>query len=322
MKLKERGFLAFILFTCISSAQTGVTLVDAGYSDPTFVNIAPGQVTTLFVTGATTILPPQATIQRATQVPWPTILAGFSVSIAQHPGNTESLPIYSVEQTNNCFAVTIPVPECIVTAISVQVPFDVIPPEEIASFGRFTTIAISEGGTPSKSFNVNLLPQNFHILRTCDTTMANRVAAIFPIACSDVVAHADGSLVTASSPAKIGEEVVMYAFGLGATSPTITAGQPAPVPAPTANGNFGISFAYSGEGVPSLQERPSLTPNPVFVGLTPGQVGLYQVNFIVESPAAPPMDCSGPDQANLSAQLFTSGSIATARICVATGSAQ
>ena len=112
----------------------------------------------------------------------------------------------------------------------------------------------------------------------------------------------------------------MYAFGLGATSPTITAGQPAPVPAPTANGNFGISFAYSGEGVPSLQEKPIQGLNPVFVGLTPGQVGLYQVNFIVEPPAAPPMDCSGPDQANLSVQLFTAASVATARICVDAGS--
>ena len=321
MRSQKSTFLAFVVFSSVVSAQTGVTLVDAGYSDPTFVNMAPGQVTTLFVTGATTIFPPEATIQRANQVPWPMTLAGFSASIAQHPGNTEALPIYSVEQTNNCWEVTTPLPECIVTAISVQVPYDVIPPEEIASFGRFTTIAISEGGTPSKSFNVNLLPQNFHVLRTCDTTMANRVAAIFPIACSDVVAHADGSLVTASSPAKIGEEVVMYAFGLGPTSPAIPAGQPAPVPAPTVIGNdFGITFAYSGEGVPSLQERPIQASNPLFVGLTPGQVGLYQVNFIVEPPAATPTDCSGPDQANLSVQLFTSASIATARICVDAGS--
>jgi uncharacterized protein (TIGR03437 family) len=109
----------------------------------------------------------------------------------------------------------------------------------------------------------------------------------------------------------------MYAFGLGSTSPQVSAGQATPSPAPTANGQFTVSFSYTGAAL-SLRGSHFPVANPAFVGLTPGQVGLYQVNFVIQPPMGVPSACDGPDQANLRVTLFSnqSPSFDTARICV------
>jgi uncharacterized protein (TIGR03437 family) len=76
------------------------------------------------------------------------------------------------------------------------------------------------------------------------------------------------NLVTASAPARIGDVIVSYGAGLGATTPSVPTGQPAPTPAPTTN------------------VMPTVTVNGVsatvsFSGLTPGLVDEYQVNFTI-----------------------------------------
>jgi uncharacterized protein (TIGR03437 family) len=302
-------------------AQTGITLVGAGYFDPRLIlRIAPGQVMTFLFSGAKTILPPGALAQRATQVPLPTALAGFSATISQvPPSKVEPLPIFSVQQVNNCLPADVSSPDCVVTALTVQIPFGLFSDYGRGSpFVHVTTVVISDGTDASKSFIVLVLPQNFHILTMCDTTMANPLQPDFLVACSSVVTHGDGTLVSAFKPAQIGEELVMYALGLGATSSMVAAGVPSPTPALKVLGHFAVTFAYSGGTVPALKSTPLQAPNPVFVGLTPGQVGLYQVNFIVEAPAGPIADCTGPDQANLTVSLTNdqSPSIDAARICV------
>jgi uncharacterized protein (TIGR03437 family) len=85
---------------------------------------------------------------------------------------------------------------------------------------------------------------------------------------------ADGSLITDASPAQPGENVIAYLAGLGDTTVPVATGGPSPL----------NPLAWA--GVP-----PSLTLNGVsvpvqFAGLTPGLVGLYQLNFQV--PAAQP----------------------------------
>jgi uncharacterized protein (TIGR03437 family) len=84
-----------------------------------------------------------------------------------------------------------------------------------------------------------------------------------------IILHGSGAFVSDSAPAMRGEELAMFASGLGAVNPVITSGDPA------------------------LSSPLSLTPSfPVvrvggvvaatrFSGLTPGFVGLYQVNFAV-----------------------------------------
>jgi uncharacterized protein (TIGR03437 family) len=78
---------------------------------------------------------------------------------------------------------------------------------------------------------------------------------------------ATAGLGASGRPAKVGDTLVMYAIGLGQTSPTVTNGTAAPAnplavitPMPTVR--FGTGDAVA----------------PLFVGLTPGFVGLYQIN--------------------------------------------
>ena len=55
----------------------GPTLAGTGYSNPSIIRVAPGQITTLFVTGLKTVLSQPV---KATSLPLPTTLAGISVT--------------------------------------------------------------------------------------------------------------------------------------------------------------------------------------------------------------------------------------------------
>ncbi len=85
---------------------------------------------------------------------------------------------------------------------------------------------------------------------------------------------ANGTLVTSSSPAKPGEYLVMYLVGMGATKPAIASG----VETPTAP----LSYVTQQPTV-TVGSQPSTV---LFAGLTPGFVGLYQIDFQVPSGSA------------------------------------
>ena len=90
--------------------------------------------------------------------------------------------------------------------------------------------------------------------------------AIFPSA----ITHADGSLVSATSPVTPGETLVIYMTGLGQVNGKLGAGQAAP-PSPLLR-----------VLAPVQVQIGATTPiTPSFAGLTPGFVGVYQVNVAV-----------------------------------------
>jgi uncharacterized protein (TIGR03437 family) len=88
-----------------------------------------------------------------------------------------------------------------------------------------------------------------------------------------IAQHTDFSLVEVIHPARTGEVLTIYLVGMGPTNPSVRSGAPAPGSAPLA--------------VVSAQPSVTVDGNPseiFFAGLTPGAVGLYQINFRV--PAA------------------------------------
>ncbi len=110
--------------------------------------------------------------------------------------------------------------------------------------------------------------------------------------------NADYTLVDDAHPAKRGEFLIMYLIGLGETNPTVASGTPSP----------GNPLA-----VPVDQPVLTIDGQPVeifFAGLTPGGVGLFQINFKVPDNArtGTPLDVvvkQGDVQANVATLMVT-----------------
>lgn len=109
--------------------------------------------------------------------------------------------------------------------------------------------------------------------------MANAAPAFFEWNGNFALAtHADGSLVSPSAPAQAGEIIVLYAVGLGRTSPDVPSGHI-------------VSTATWILYLPELQVLLNGAPCPsssiYYAGLTPGFAGLYQINLILPDALAP-----------------------------------
>jgi uncharacterized protein (TIGR03437 family) len=92
-----------------------------------------------------------------------------------------------------------------------------------------------------------------------------------------VVRTANNQLVTPTNPINPGDQIVIYATGLGATSPPVQAGVPAP-----------------SRPLAVVIDTPVVTLGGValtigYAGLAPGEVGVYQINAGVPRSVAPGM---------------------------------
>jgi uncharacterized protein (TIGR03437 family) len=85
-----------------------------------------------------------------------------------------------------------------------------------------------------------------------------------------VVVNANGSLNLPASPAKVGDEVVAYFTGGGPvmSQTDLVTGHPAGAGLAPLTGDNSVSVG-------------GVAANVVYVGLTPGSIGLYQANFYV-----------------------------------------
>lgn len=82
--------------------------------------------------------------------------------------------------------------------------------------------------------------------------------------------HLNGQVISATAPAAAGEIIVIYAAGLGSTAPETSPGQLATAAAPiVAKSQFQVLL--NGVALPA--------GSVLYVGLTPGFAGLYQVNL-------------------------------------------
>ena len=344
----------------------GMTLVGSSYTNPASIRVSPGQITTFFVSGLT---PDLTKPQKATSLPLPNSLAGISLTINQSSlKQSVAVPLVAVEQLNTCSIAppalppsptstpsTVP-PECLLTAITLQIPFELTPLPIFAGGSNLggkldvTDVVITANGVASKTFAISPITDNLHVVNTCDSfpSVASNSGS-----CSPAVTHADGTLVTAAAPGKPGETVVIYAFGLGQTEPAVKTGTATPTPAPILGpATFGsvrtleLQYDFRPNAEPSrpfniltgvISTTPPTAPvlllSPVFVGLTPGQVGLYQIN--VQLPSAFPASvlpcttvsvCTGnlafcplPIQSNLTIDIGGVSSFDGAAICLQPG---
>jgi uncharacterized protein (TIGR03437 family) len=270
---------------CSAQAISSVpSLMGAGFSNPFPLTIAPGQLLTLYVQPGSGYNPSglapavSATFWNGTTVETMPVLQTSQASTGCGAGSPPSsaVPPNTVVCGN-------------VLAVTVQVPFDV--PISSAIVQRLPGgIAVSVNGVETPYVAAQAWPDHVHILTACDVIIAPAGTRTFlQIPCVPAITHADGTSVSANSPAVGGEELVAYAAGLGQTNPPLTTGQPAAASNPTVS-TFNLDFNYR----PNALATSPLPGAPValFTGATKDYAGLYQINFIVPTPPAGLQACT------------------------------
>jgi uncharacterized protein (TIGR03437 family) len=124
-------------------------------------------------------------------------------------------------------------------------------------------LVVSENGNVSKAFKLSPLTDNLHVINICDTFPSPKVTS--SDSCRPLVTHADGTLVTAASPAESGEEIVIWAFGLGQTTPTPKTGQASPTPAATLSSALPDITVSSTPLYLQFDFRSNATPSSPFI---------------------------------------------------------
>jgi adhesin/invasin len=172
----------------------------------------------------------------ATAFPFPKILGGVSVTV-----NGIGAPIYAVSPGQ----------------ISAIVPYAVT--------GSTATIIVTSGNTASNAVEVPLAPTAPGVFSLPQNGLGDAA-----------VLHADFSVVNAANPAHAGETVLVFLTGLGAVTPAVADGAPAPATPPLAMANAEVAVTVGG--------RPCTV---VFKGLAPTLAGLYQLNVTLPATLGP-----------------------------------
>ncbi len=322
MRRRFRPLSALVAFFPLTLAAQTNTVVAAGYTPPAPLYAAPGQVVTLFVDGVGKSLT-QAV--RAPAGDWPTSLADISVSLLQ--GSRIPVPMLEVRPIASCsppFSFQIPCGQ--ITAITVQIPYDLIPfcPACLRPVGPSPELVVTEKGQDGTAIGITPLADQVHVLTSCDILLEPDSPSVnlSGLPCPPMVIHGDGTLVSSTNPAKQGEELAVYAVGLGPTNPASIQGQPAPAAIHTVQ-TFLVDYNFRANALPTKPAADS--PAPLFTGLTPGYPGLYQINFVVPPIPDQTKPCEGTGiglganvvQSNLTVSFGGSFSFDGAGICVA-----
>lgn len=212
-------------------------VLNAASLAPPGTPISPGEVIALFGTG----FGGQAVTVQGGQT-FPTTLDNVQVTI-----NGSPIPLYSVTALSGNQGL-----------VSGQVPFSLT--------GATATIAIISKGTKSNSVDVPVAATSPGVFTVPPTGIAE-----------GAIRDLDYVIVNGSHPAKRGAYVQVYLTGLGATSPPVVEGVPAPGTS-FSNANTPLQVYIGGVPVPEA--------NIQFKGLVPTVAGLYQINVLI--PAGTP----------------------------------
>ena len=269
--------LATLVSASTGSAQVANYVASAGYSQSFGTPVAAGQVISFFVAGLNV---PNAV---ASTDPWPTTLGGVRVVVAPNRQNLAyptALPILSVSSDAGACAggdIVYCNSANKTTNIVVQFPYEPIcvpnglPNACDSPGGVYLTVQVNGVAGQESVFYTNAGPQP-HVLNSCDSISASHGES-----CNPAITHLDGSLVGGTmlpgiSPAHSGEEIVIYAVGLGSTANAKT-GRIVTKPDPLLQDVYFTPAIFTGT---TLQFGAPIKAD--WAGLVPGFVGLYQMN--------------------------------------------
>jgi uncharacterized protein (TIGR03437 family) len=132
---------------------------------------------------------------------------------------------------------------------------------QLPNFDGNTTLVLNTPGGVSDNFNLTILPAAPSIFRISSAGPDGSSAAI--------IRSSNNQLVTPSNPVHRTDVLVIYATGLGRTTPEIPVGTPAP------------ADELVGVQIPPIVTIGGIAVQVDFAGLTPGQIGVYQINVRV-----------------------------------------
>ena len=184
------------------------------------------------------------------------------------PGQIVSLFGQNFTASAGISATTVPLPTTLapenvsVTACGVTVPLYGVFPGQInaqlplacGTSGTATATITSSGQTATQSFNLTQASPGIFTVNGSGTG-------------DGVILHGNNTLVSAANPATAGEEVVIYATGLGPTSPSFATGTAANQANTTV---MTVTVTVGGQNAAV-----------VYSGLTQSLVGLYQINAVM-----------------------------------------
>ena len=132
---------------------------------------------------------------------------------------------------------------------------------QLPNFDGNTTLTVYTPGGVSDNFNLTILPAAPSVFRIASVGPDGSNAAI--------IRASNNQLVTPSNPVHRTDTIVIYATGLGRTSPEVPPGTPAP------------TDDLAGVQIPVIVTIGGVPVAVEFAGLTPGQIGVYQINVRV-----------------------------------------
>lgn len=309
-------YFAFSVLANGQATRTPVAVARGGYAAeaPEIVS-APGQLFTLSLYGLDYF---NGATEGLKGLPLPKSLNGLSVTIQQ--GNESFVaPLLGISQRR---CPPSPQPCATLTQLSVQIPYELRVNDGSAEAAELLSyIIVQENGVNRGSTSLRLVKDSVHLANTCDSVFAVETGTIGN--CRTVVVHGDGSYVTLQAPAKGGEYLTMYAFGLGKVFGEIRSGDGTPSTALYAPVGKFVVTARVGSNLAPQRGSPDDESIASYVGLAPGFVGLYQVNFRVPVLPAGTQSCrpGGPLESNLTVTLSGEFSFAGTGICVLAGGA-
>ena len=188
------------------------------------------------------------------------VAAAFGSGLSTYTGGTGTVPLPTAFQNTQLIVAGLLTPLDYLSPgqLDVQIPLELTPGQQYA------TVAVVN--------NQLSLPISIPVVATAPAVLAASDGSL-------IAQHnKDGSLVSAASPAQPGEVLVMYLVGMGITTPAVKSG----VVSPGLNPGDVLANALI-QPVVQVGTQPAQV---LFAGLTPGFVGLYQIDFVVPASAS------------------------------------
>ena len=327
--------LVSVAFSPLVLAQGQNQIVGLGFSASYQTNLPtvfPGEVVTLFTAPLGV---PSAVA--ATQAPLPNTLSGVSVLVRvsgamDATGYPTSVPIFRIDNISaesmgcssdvgpnsllcNYSQITVEIP---VDAVCALTPLEVLAHQTCADpFSDkppMLVLNVKANGVTGPDILLQV-GRVAHFLNSCDTIFGPQSSS----SCHQLVTHADGSLVSDSSPAKVGETITLWVPG-ESNAPTGYA----PTAATGVTNLGAIEFSYPASGaVPSGSPGSSTTAQTVvnadWWGTVPGYIGLGQINVTVPPRPNGSYQCGGytyPNQPGNAQILFPTYPDSAFTICI------